>query len=369
MAGDRGPERNRQRQRNWHRPHPQVTFVALDHLRILLKGGVDPVENGVVFDLKNEDQSRLWKRKCPAGGQRDLDLIGLVEGEERAALPAKRAEQFVEFLARRRLDDTIQLFESCFRLGESGLVHLCGDNVPDGPKIDVGETGPNGVRREPIQFVQWARRATKDGPDAAGGAVGVAADHELGLVETLLQRDAADADPTDRFDAAVLDEARNEIKRLIEIGFFSIAKIGQRQDGPAPAVDAIRKAFEPLARTEVGIEAAAGIELSGDRAEAGLFRGDDRRRGLGRLQRRGALHFFFAASICCEQEEDCRENKSRWDRTIFGGEDHRLVVWGANVALPGGKAIQNRRHPSSAAGPRSESQLEARLRERQHCHP
>src|SRR5207245_7048547 len=109
----------------------------------------------------------------------------------------ERAKQFIELLARHRLNDTVQLFESCFRFGESGLVHFFDDSAPERVKIDVGEACPNSVRREPVQFVQWPRRATKDPPYAPGRAVGVAADHELGLIETFFKRDAADADAVD----------------------------------------------------------------------------------------------------------------------------------------------------------------------------
>ena len=184
--------------------------------------------------------------------------------------------------------------------------------------------------------MQWARRATKDRPDAAGRAGGVAADHELGLVETLLQRDAADADAADGFDAAVLDEAGNEIERFGEVGFSLVTEIRQREDGIAPAVDTIGEAFEPLARTEISVKAAARIELGGDLGEAGLFRGDDRRRvrrlgRLRRLQRRGARRFFLAASIRRDQEEDRCENTSRRHRTIFGRVAHRACCIGQRM--------------------------------------
>src|SRR5207253_2303033 len=132
----------------------------------------------IVFDLENDDQPRLWNLERLAVGQRDVDLVGLAEGEERTALPAQRAEQFVKLLARRRLNESVQLFESCFRLGKSSLVHLVDDHVPDSAKVDVGEACPNSVRREPVQFVQRARRAAEDSPDAAGRTAGVAADHE-----------------------------------------------------------------------------------------------------------------------------------------------------------------------------------------------
>ncbi|PYJ97017.1 MAG: hypothetical protein DME23_17625 [Verrucomicrobia bacterium] len=239
LACKGGPQCDRQRQRNRHGPHPQAAFVALDDLRIVFQGAVDPIENGVVFDLQNDDQPRLRNFECLAVGQRDVDLVRFVQGEEGAALTAERAKQFIELLARRRLNDTVQLFESCFRFGESGLVHFFDDGVPNRVKIDVGEGCPNGVRREPVQFVQWPRRASEDRPDASGRAVGVAADHELGLIEALFKRDAADADAVDGFDAAVPDEAGDEVERFVDVGFFSVAKIRQREDSSAPSVDAV----------------------------------------------------------------------------------------------------------------------------------
>ena len=225
-------------------------------------------------------------------------------------MPTQRAEQFVELLARGPLNHTVQLFESCFRLGESGLVGLVDDRVPESAKVHVGEACPNSVRREPVQFVKWARRAAKDSPDAAGRTAGVAADHELGLIEILFQRDAADADAADRFHAAVLDEARNEIEGFVDFGFFLGAEVGQGEDWVAPAVDTTREAFEPLARTKVSVKAAARIELGGDLGEAGLFRRDDRRFALRR--RGGVLRFFLAASVAHGQKQQSRgDHQSR----------------------------------------------------------
>ena len=92
LTRNRGSQRDGQRQRNRHRPHPQTAFVTLDHLRIVLQRAVDPVKNRIVLDFEHDDQTRLGNLECLAVRQRDVDLVGFVEGEERAALSVERAD-------------------------------------------------------------------------------------------------------------------------------------------------------------------------------------------------------------------------------------------------------------------------------------
>src|SRR5205814_8928637 len=90
---------------------------------------------------------------------------------------------------------------------------------------------------------------------------------------------------------------------------FAIYPLSLHDALPISPVDATGEALEPLGRTEVGVKAAPGIELSCDRGEAGLFRGDDRCR-LSWLRRRLARRFFLAASIGRDQEERSEEHTS-----------------------------------------------------------
>src|SRR5207247_5335404 len=98
LTNNGGPQRHRHRQGDRHHAHPQVPFVSAHDLRVCLKSAVEPVEQGVVFYLDEDHQSRFRNFERFATRKGDNDFVGLVQREKRAASTAQRTEQFVTFL-------------------------------------------------------------------------------------------------------------------------------------------------------------------------------------------------------------------------------------------------------------------------------
>src|ERR1019366_3321697 len=120
-------------------------------------------------------------------------------------------------------------------------------------------------------------------------------------VEVGLSRNRAHAEAADVFDAALLDEVRNDVEGLVEVLQVVRLEVGNGAQHSAPCADLARHAREPLLGAEVQVKAAPWVKLRGNLREAGSFGGCGGRRGG--FWRRARRRFFLLAAGDGEQRE------------------------------------------------------------------
>src|ERR1035441_8067681 len=123
----------------------------------------------------------------------------------------------------------------------------------------------------------------------------------LRVVEVGLSRNRAHAEAANVFDAALLDEVRNDVEGLVEVLQVVRLEVGNGPQDSAPGADLAGDAREPLLGAEIQVKAATGVKLRGDLREAGSFGGSGGRRGG--FRRCGRRRFFLLAARDGEQSE------------------------------------------------------------------
>ena len=136
-------------------------------------------------------------------------------------------------------------------------------------------------------------------PEEAGAFAGIMMQQRLVADTALLDFHRTQAHAADVLNAAVLDQAGDDVEGLVDVGGVIRLEAGHGGECLPPVADLGGKAVEPLRGAEIQIKIAAWIELGGDFVEAGFFRRDnggciwcgDRLFGRGRFlfDRRGLL--------------------------------------------------------------------------------
>src|SRR5208282_4134127 len=208
--------------------------------------------------------------------------------------------------------------EDAVPLEAGGLLKACGELVEQFVGLREAGLGDLFLDGGPEEWrVEVVRLLAAKVPEEARASARVVMQDQLGVVEVRFARDGTHADAADVFDAALLDEVRDNGKDAVEVLAVIGLDVGYRVKEAAPSADLPGNASEPLLGAEVEVQVAARVEFGGDLGEAGAFGGG--RHGWGgclRLGRRGLL--LFAAGDGEEGEQDEGQNGANRGEAFHG---------------------------------------------------
>jgi hypothetical protein len=117
------------------------------------------------------------------------------------------------------------------------------------------------------------RFAADEFPEEAVALSGVMMHEYFSAIETGFDRDGTDAEAGEALDAAILDDAGDDIEGAVDVGDVLGFHVGLGERDFAPGFDPGGKMFEPLGGAKIQVKVAARVELAGNLGKTGFGKG------------------------------------------------------------------------------------------------
>ena len=189
------------------------------------------------------------------------------------------------------------------------MADLLLDDRPQQQDIQIGKGCNRCIGRKQGETFESVRLLPEEIPKKARAFIRVMMNQHLAAIKPRRAGDGAQPETAHVFEAALFDQAGEDIKCFLEVRAILRFNIRDRPQQFAPAGYFAGKTLQKLLRPQVKIKIAAGIELRSHLLETGFF---DRSRGRG-FWRFGLCRrpFLLLASACGDKDQASQDESGQ----------------------------------------------------------